>query len=178
MVTSEHMNQLLKNVLNLIKSHVGVEMAPWMTRIAGFTQQIIINTSEELLKDPFLPLAQKIKKRTEQMFHKEEALRGFLKSTVEDTSQVCNHRHYTNSFRAMLVNKDKSLHCPRWSRSCKEIGICSSEIFTLFTRCSSSMWISKEITGCDTTSPKVKSSMPTWLKSSTCGPTRWYSLIP
>lgn len=90
MVTSEHMNQLLKNVLNLIKSHVGVEMAPWMTRIAGFTQQIIINTSEELLKDPFLPLAQKIKKRTEQMFHKEEALRGFLKSTVEDTSLVCN----------------------------------------------------------------------------------------
>lgn len=88
MVTSEQMNQLLKNVLNLIKAHVGCENAPWMTRIAGFTQQIIINTSEELLKDPFLPLAQKIRKRTEQMFHKEEALRGFLKSTTEDTSQV------------------------------------------------------------------------------------------
>lgn len=82
------MNQLLKNVLNLIKAHVGSELAPWMTRIAGFTQQIIINTSEELLKDPFLPLAQKIRKRTEQMFHKEETLRGFLKSTTEDTSQV------------------------------------------------------------------------------------------
>lgn len=88
MVTSEHMNQLLKNVLNLIKTHIGSETAPWMTRIAGFTQQIIINTSEELLKDPFLPLALKIKKRTEQMFHKEDALRGFLKSTTEDTSQV------------------------------------------------------------------------------------------
>lgn len=88
MVTSDHMNQLLKNVLNLIKAHIGSELAPWMTRIAGFTQQIIINTSEELLKDPFLPLAQKIRKRTEQMFHKEETLRGFLKSTTEDTSQV------------------------------------------------------------------------------------------
>ena len=88
MVTSEHMNQLLKNVLNLIKAHIGSDAAPWMTRIAGFTQQIIINTSEELLKDPFLPLAQRIRKRTEQMFHKEEALRGFLKSTTEDTSQV------------------------------------------------------------------------------------------
>jgi len=103
MVTSEHMNQLLKNVLNLIKSHVGVEMAPWMTRIAGFTQQIIINTSEELLKDPFLPLAQKIRKRTEQMFHKEEALRGFLKSTVEDTSQVCNHQSIIEIVKNTLV---------------------------------------------------------------------------
>ena len=61
-----------------------------MTRIAGSTQQIIINTSEELLKDPFLPLAQKIRKCTEYIFHKEESLRGFLKSTTEDTSQVRN----------------------------------------------------------------------------------------
>ena len=90
MVTSEHMNQLLKNILNLIKANIGNETAPWMTRIAGSTQQIIINTSEELLKDPFLPLAQKIRKRTEHMFHKEESLRGFLKSTTEDTSQVRN----------------------------------------------------------------------------------------
>jgi ryanodine receptor 2 len=88
MVTSEHMNQLLKNILNLIKANVGTDPAPWMTRIAGFTQQIIINTSEELLKDPFLPLAQKIRKRCEQMFHKEEALRGFIKSSAEDNSQV------------------------------------------------------------------------------------------
>jgi len=35
MVTSEHMNQLLKNVLNLIKKNIGNENAPWMTRIAG-----------------------------------------------------------------------------------------------------------------------------------------------
>lgn len=35
MVTSEHMNQLLKNVLKLIKKNIGNENAPWMTRIAG-----------------------------------------------------------------------------------------------------------------------------------------------
>jgi ryanodine receptor 2 len=35
MVTSEHMNQLLKNVLNFIKKNIGNENAPWMTRIAG-----------------------------------------------------------------------------------------------------------------------------------------------
>lgn len=36
MVTSDHMNQLLKNVLKLIKKNIGNENAPWMTRIAGF----------------------------------------------------------------------------------------------------------------------------------------------
>ncbi|KAL0274261.1 UNVERIFIED_CONTAM: hypothetical protein PYX00_006731 [Menopon gallinae] len=88
MVTAEHMNQLLKSVLKLIKKNIGNENAPWMTRIAAYTQQIIINSSEELLKDPFLPLAERVRKRTENMFHKEESLRGFIKSASDDTSQV------------------------------------------------------------------------------------------
>lgn len=88
MVTCEHMNQLLRLVLRLIMYNVGVENAPWMTRIAGYTQQIIINSSEELLRDPYLPLADRVHKRTEYMFNKEENLRSFLKSTTEDTSQV------------------------------------------------------------------------------------------
>ncbi|KAK7790956.1 hypothetical protein R5R35_007854 [Gryllus longicercus] len=88
MVTADHMNQLLKNVLKLIKKNIGNENAPWMTRIAAYTQQIIINSSEELLKDPFLPLVERVKKRTDNMFHKEESLRGFIKSATDDTSQV------------------------------------------------------------------------------------------
>jgi len=56
----------------------------------AYTQQIIINSSEELLKDPFLPLAERVKKRTESLYHKEESLRGFIKSSTDDTSQVLN----------------------------------------------------------------------------------------
>lgn len=88
MVTADHMNVLLKNVLKMIKKNIGNETASWMTRIAAYTQQIIINSSEELLIDPFLPLAERIKKRTDNMFHKEESMRGFLKSANEDTSQI------------------------------------------------------------------------------------------
>lgn len=88
MVTADAMNQLLKHVLKLIKRNIGNENAPWMTRIAAYTQQIIINSSEELLIDPFLPLAERVKKRVENMFHKEESLRGFLKSSTDDTSQI------------------------------------------------------------------------------------------
>lgn len=40
MVTSEHMNQLLKNVLKMIKKNIGNENAPWMTRIAGKFEKI------------------------------------------------------------------------------------------------------------------------------------------
>ncbi|CAB0015938.1 unnamed protein product [Nesidiocoris tenuis] len=39
MVTSDHMNQLLKNVLKLIKNNIGNDNAPWMTRIAGEIQE-------------------------------------------------------------------------------------------------------------------------------------------
>jgi hypothetical protein len=70
-------------------TNIGNENALWMTRIAGFTQQIIINSSDELLKDPILPLAEKLHKKTEAMFHKEESVRGFLKAGTDDTSQVC-----------------------------------------------------------------------------------------
>jgi ryanodine receptor 2 len=87
-ITADHMNQLLKHVLKLIRKNIGNENAPWMTRIAAYTQQIIINSSEELLKDPFLPLAERVKRRVDNMFHKEESLRGFLKSSTDDTSQV------------------------------------------------------------------------------------------
>jgi len=45
MVTAEHMNQLLKLVLKLIMKHIGDETAEWMTKIAVYAQQIIINTS-------------------------------------------------------------------------------------------------------------------------------------
>lgn len=88
MVTADHMNLLLKNVLKMIKKNIGNENAAWMTRIAAYTQQIIINSSEELLIDPFLPLAERVKKRIDNMFHKEEGMRGFIKSANEDTSQI------------------------------------------------------------------------------------------
>lgn len=114
MVTSEHMNQLLKNVLKLIKKNIGNEHSPWMTRIAAYTQQIIINSSEELLKDPFLPLAERVKKRTDAMFHKEESLRGFIKSSTDDTSQVW---HIFKQFCNLPLNYF------RLKRKYKKIGI-------------------------------------------------------
>lgn len=88
MVTSEHLNTLLKNLLILVRDNVGVENAPWMTSIAANGGQIVINSSEELLYEPVLPLAEKVCNRAIAVFHKEEMMRGYLKSTTEDTSQA------------------------------------------------------------------------------------------
>ena len=54
----------------------------------AYSQQVIINSSKDLLVENYLPLAEKVKTRTESMLHKEESLRGFLKSATDDTSQV------------------------------------------------------------------------------------------
>ena len=68
--------------------NVGNSEAEWMSRIALISTQIIINTSEELLKDPFLPLMDKIRTATTKMFEKEENLRGYLKAAADDASQI------------------------------------------------------------------------------------------
>ena len=88
MVTTDHMNQLFKMILRLIMNNVGVDTSEWMTTIATYSGQIIINTSEEILKDPLLPLVEKVRKRVEAMFNKEESLKGYLKAAADDASQL------------------------------------------------------------------------------------------
>lgn len=102
--------------------------------ITAYTQQIIINSSEELLKDPFLPLAERIKKRTETLYHKEESLRGFIKSSSDDTSQVISSFSTTaHRFRGL---NDLHIFFRRSKHKYKRIGNWWSGIFTRFTRSS------------------------------------------
>jgi len=88
MITSENLNVLLKIVLKLIMKNVSIAEAEWMSRIAMISVPIIINTSEELLKDPYLPLMEKIRTTVTKMFEKEENLRGYLKAAADDASQI------------------------------------------------------------------------------------------
>ena len=87
MITSENLNGFLKIVLKLVMKNVGVAEAEWLSRIAMISSQIIINTSEELLKD-YLPLTEKIRTSVTKMYEKEENLRGYLKAAADDASQI------------------------------------------------------------------------------------------
>ncbi|KAM7298254.1 ryanodine receptor [Ixodes scapularis] len=88
MVTSDHLTNLLRNILNLLRKTVSVEGSPWMITFAGHAGQIVINSSEELLRDPILPLMEKIQHSADLVFHKEECMRSYLKSSTDDTSQA------------------------------------------------------------------------------------------
>ena len=88
MVTADHMNQLLKLILKLITKNAGDVTSEWMITISRYSVQIIINTSEEILKDPLLPLTEKVRKKVEAMYIKEESLKGFMKASADDASQI------------------------------------------------------------------------------------------
>lgn len=88
MVTTEHLNSMFKTILNLIGNNIGIKNASWMATIASHAGQIIINSSDTLLIDPILPLTEKIHARAEAAFHNEDLLRGYLKSSSEDTADA------------------------------------------------------------------------------------------
>jgi len=88
MVTSTHLNRLLQLIFKLIMENIGDESAEWLTNIALYAQQIIIVPCDALLKDLVLPLTEKCRTRVEQMFHREESCRGYLKAAADDASQV------------------------------------------------------------------------------------------
>ena len=90
-VTSQHLNRMLKSVLNLIKRTVGQSNNPWITSLAANTGMIVINSSEDLLPDSILPLAEKIRLMAERVLHKEEILRGYLKSSSDEMSEFEIH---------------------------------------------------------------------------------------
>lgn len=94
-VASKHLNDLLKDIMNLIRRQVGCEdqnnggSFNWMVAIAAHASQIIINSPEtNLLTDSFLPLSTKVAQRAESIYHREEVMRGYLKSTAEDTTAI------------------------------------------------------------------------------------------
>lgn len=93
-VVSKHLNNLLGDIMNLIRSQLGIDQgvsSQWLVTIAAHASQIIIdetNDSSDLLKKSFLPLSTKLTQRAENIYHREEMMRGYLKSSAEDTTAI------------------------------------------------------------------------------------------
>lgn len=92
-VTFKHLNDLLKDIIHLIRRQVGLDDgnsgSSWMVTIAAHASQIIIQSPEtNLLSESFLPLSTKIAQRAESIYHREELMRGYLKSAAEDTTAI------------------------------------------------------------------------------------------
>ncbi|XP_060765620.1 ryanodine receptor 1 isoform X1 [Neoarius graeffei] len=74
-VTSEHLNQLLGSIMKIVINNLGIDEAPWMKRLAVFSQPIVSRAKPEMLKSHFIPTMEKLKKRTAKVVAEEEHLR-------------------------------------------------------------------------------------------------------
>uniref|UniRef100_A0A8C9RP23 Ryanodine receptor 2 n=1 Tax=Scleropages formosus TaxID=113540 RepID=A0A8C9RP23_SCLFO len=76
LLTSEHMNTLLGNILKIIYNNLGIDEGAWMKRLAVFSQPIIGKAKPQLLKTHFLPLMEKLKKKAATVLLDEENMKA------------------------------------------------------------------------------------------------------
>uniref|UniRef100_A0A3Q1KBE6 Uncharacterized protein n=1 Tax=Anabas testudineus TaxID=64144 RepID=A0A3Q1KBE6_ANATE len=84
MVTSEHLSIILGNILKILNSNLGIEDAPWMKRIAVYSQPIICKAGADLLKTHFLSTLDKLKKKTVKVVAEEELLKADSKGDNQE----------------------------------------------------------------------------------------------
>ncbi|KAI3364144.1 hypothetical protein L3Q82_010961 [Scortum barcoo] len=84
MVTSEHLSIILGNILRILNNNLGIDDAPWMKRIAVYSQPIICKAGADLLRTHFLPTLDKLKKKTVKVVAEEELLKADSKGDNQE----------------------------------------------------------------------------------------------
>ncbi|CAF0745111.1 unnamed protein product, partial [Didymodactylos carnosus] len=123
-VTSEHMNSVLGSVLKLINNNIDTQDAPWMKRIAVYTQAIILNSSTSLLEKYFLPVSQRLKLKCDVLYFQEENLKHATRLESSDredleTSLMKNYEILVRDVYAFgpLLVKYVDLHRSSWLKN-------------------------------------------------------------
>ncbi|KAJ3606379.1 hypothetical protein NHX12_025900 [Muraenolepis orangiensis] len=83
-LTSEHLSIILGNILKILNNNLGVDDAPWMKRIAVYSQPIICKASAGLLRSHFLPTLDKLRKKTVKVVTEEELLKADSKLDTQE----------------------------------------------------------------------------------------------
>ncbi|XP_071378264.1 ryanodine receptor 3-like, partial [Centroberyx affinis] len=84
MVTSDHLSIILGNILKILNNNLGIDDAPWMKRIAVYSQPIICKAGADLLRSHFLPTLEKLKKKTVKVVAEEELLKADSKGDNQE----------------------------------------------------------------------------------------------
>ncbi|KAM4600943.1 ryanodine receptor 3 [Polymixia lowei] len=84
MVTSDHLSIILGNILKILNNNLGIDSAPWMKRIAVYSQPIICKAAADLLRSHFLPTLEKLKKKTVKVVGEEELLKADVKGDNQE----------------------------------------------------------------------------------------------
>ncbi|MEQ2198578.1 hypothetical protein XENOCAPTIV_014914, partial [Xenoophorus captivus] len=75
-VIPQHASDLIGHILRIIHNHVGASKGDWIKQLAVFSQPIICKANSEMLKSHFLPLMEKLRKRTECVQLEEEQMKA------------------------------------------------------------------------------------------------------
>ncbi|XP_069116591.1 ryanodine receptor-like isoform X2 [Argopecten irradians] len=143
-VTGELMNNVLGNVLKLIRNNVGSADAPWMNRIATRTQPIIVNSTPDMIKEHFLPIAMKLREGNSGV----EQLEKRLLASKHSTTDVADLEQETQEAFGILVRdiyafyplliKYVDLHRSQWLKNpsveAEELFTCVAVMFGLWSR--------------------------------------------
>uniref|UniRef100_A0A4W5R0V7 Ryanodine receptor 3 n=1 Tax=Hucho hucho TaxID=62062 RepID=A0A4W5R0V7_9TELE len=81
-VCSHHLSIILGNILKILNNNLGIDDAPWMKRIAVYSQPIICKAAADLLKSHFLPTLEKLRKKT--VVAEEELLKADIKGDTQE----------------------------------------------------------------------------------------------
>ncbi|XP_034076913.1 LOW QUALITY PROTEIN: ryanodine receptor 3 [Gymnodraco acuticeps] len=84
MVTSEHLSIILANILKILNNNLGIDDAPWMKRIAVYSQPIICKAGAHLLRTHFLPTLEKLRNKTVKVVGEEELLKADSKGDTQE----------------------------------------------------------------------------------------------
>nr|XP_019953023.1 PREDICTED: ryanodine receptor 3 [Paralichthys olivaceus] len=132
MVTSEHLSIILGNILRILNNNLGIDDAPWMKRIAVYSQPIICKAGADLLRTHFLPTLDKLKKKTVKVVAEEELLKADSKGDnqeaelliLDEFAVLCRDLY---AFYPMLIRYVDINRC-RWL---KEPDAYSTELFRM-----------------------------------------------
>ncbi|KAM9364976.1 ryanodine receptor 2 [Pholidichthys leucotaenia] len=87
-IVPQHASDLLGYILRIIHNHVGTSQGDWMKQLAGFVHPLVCKAHPELLKSHFLPLMEKLRKRTEFVLLAEEQMKAEVCDSSEAELQI------------------------------------------------------------------------------------------
>ncbi|CAF4061993.1 unnamed protein product, partial [Rotaria sordida] len=144
-VTSNHMNSVLGSVLKLINNNIDAIEAPWMKRIAAYTQTIIFNSSTNLVEPYFLPVSQRIKLKCEDSYAQEQSLKNAtrLESSEREDLELNLMKDYEILVRDIyafgpLLIKYVDIHRSYWLKNsdkyAEELYTNMAEVFSIWCK--------------------------------------------
>ncbi|CAL9692587.1 unnamed protein product [Knipowitschia caucasica] len=141
-VTSDHLSIIMGNILRILNNNLGTEDAPWMKRIAVYSQPIICKSGADLLRSHFLPTVDKLRKKTIKVAAEEELLKADSKGDnqeaelliLDEFAVLCRDLYAFYPMLIRYVDNSRSQWLKEPDESSTELFQMVAEIFILWCK--------------------------------------------